>query len=63
MKPFAKTLLALSLAGAFAGAVQAEDKVLHVLLSADQNAPTAESIVDGYDFAAGGPPPLIGTLR
>ena len=30
MKPFAKTLLALSLAGAFAGAVQAEDKVLHV---------------------------------
>ncbi|WP_443192441.1 extracellular solute-binding protein, partial [Pseudomonas indica] len=30
MKIFGKTLLALSLAGALAGAAQAEDKVLHV---------------------------------
>lgn len=30
MKPFAKTLIALALGGAVAGAAQAEDKVLHV---------------------------------
>ena len=30
MKPFAKTLLAMTLAGTVAGAAQAEDKVLHV---------------------------------
>lgn len=30
MKPFAKTLLAVTLAGAVAGAAQAQEKVLHV---------------------------------
>ena len=30
MKPFAKTLLAMTLAGTVAGAAQAEDKVLQV---------------------------------
>ena len=30
MKPFAKTLLAMTLAGAVAGAAQAQEKVLHV---------------------------------
>ncbi len=34
--------------------------MLHVLLSGSPYAPTAASIVDGYEFAAGAMPPLIG---
>ena len=39
MKTFGKTLLALSLAAAVAGAAQADDKVLHVYNWSDYIAP------------------------
>lgn len=33
---------------------------MHILLSADAGTPSAASIVEGFDFAAGGAPPLAG---
>jgi subtilisin family serine protease len=42
------------------GAAGAQEKTLHVLLSADPNAPSAQQLVEGYDFASGSPPPLTG---
>ena len=50
MKPFAKTLLALSLAGVFAGAAQAEDKVLHVYNWSDY---IAEDTLDNFTKETG----------
>ncbi|NQD97151.1 spermidine/putrescine ABC transporter substrate-binding protein PotF, partial [Pseudomonas sp. CrR25] len=45
MKTFGKTLLALSLAGAVAGTVQAQDKVLHVYNWSDY---IAEDTLDNF---------------
>jgi len=38
----------------------ADEKVLHVLLAGDANAPTAEMFVDPIEFAAGNTPPVLG---
>ncbi|MEX6502009.1 polyamine ABC transporter substrate-binding protein [Pseudomonas zhanjiangensis] len=50
MKLFGKTLLALSLASAFAGAVQAEEKVLHVYNWSDY---IAEDTIENFEKATG----------
>ncbi len=53
-------LVAVAAVAAYCPTAFAEDKTLHVLLSADPLAPTAEEIVEGYDFSAGSDPPLAG---
>ena len=50
MKPFAKTLLAVTLAGAVAGAAQADDKVLHVYNWSDY---IAEDTLDNFTKETG----------
>ena len=60
----ARIAIALGLLAGFgfmpAEGVSAQEHTVHVLLSADPGAPSAAAIVEGFDFSAGGTPPLAG---